>query len=128
MSPREKEQRKDIHRHGIVFHTGRVKLFFHRSEVFLLSEGALLDSERALQNMAEEMTRKITGKGLGMIKERFQELSNQLCALRKRSTETRNSEELRSLVKEMRGILKEIDDLVERQTQWSRYPTTERNS
>lgn len=63
-----------------------------------------------------------------MIKERFQELSNQLGALRKRSTQTRDSEELRSLVKEMRGILKEIDELVERQTQWSRYPTTERNS
>jgi hypothetical protein len=63
-----------------------------------------------------------------MIKERFQELSNQLGALRKRSRETRNSEELRSLMREMRGILKEIDELVEHQTRWSRYSATERQS
>lgn len=63
-----------------------------------------------------------------MIKEQFQELSKQLDALRKRSAQTRNSQEMRSLVKEMRGVLKQIDELVERQTQWNRCPTTEKSS
>jgi hypothetical protein len=60
-----------------------------------------------------------------MIKEQFQELSNQLSALSKRSGAARNSRELRSLLREKRAVLKEIDELVRGQTEWSRRPSDE---
>ena len=52
-----------------------------------------------------------------MIKERFQELSGQLTALRKESEKTGNPIERRSLVIKMRTVLKEIDELVRTQTE-----------
>jgi hypothetical protein len=50
-----------------------------------------------------------------MIKERFQELSAQLSALRQESEKTGNLQERRSLLKKMRLVLKEIDDLIRTQ-------------
>jgi uncharacterized protein YhaN len=61
--------------------------------------------------------------GTGMIKERFQELSNQLNALRKRSDASRDSRERRTLLQQMRQVLKEIDDLVMHQTEWNQFPS-----
>lgn len=65
---------------------------------------------------------------LGMIKERFQELSNQLNALRKRSDASRDSRERRTLLQEMRQVLKEIDELVMNQTEWNQFPSSGRQS
>jgi len=61
--------------------------------------------------------------GLGMIKERFQELSNQLSALRKQSDASRDSRERRTLLQEMRQVLKQIDELVMNQTEWNQFPS-----
>jgi hypothetical protein len=58
-----------------------------------------------------------------MIKERFQELSNQLNALRKRSDASRDTRERRTLLQEMRQVLKEIDELVMNQMEWSQVPS-----
>lgn len=58
-----------------------------------------------------------------MIKERFQELSNQLSALRKQSDASRDSRERRTLLQEMRQVLKEIDELVMNQTEWNQFPS-----
>jgi hypothetical protein len=52
-----------------------------------------------------------------MIKERFQELSAQLNALRKESEKTADTRERRSLLKQMRTVIKEIDELIRNQTQ-----------
>lgn len=60
-----------------------------------------------------------------MIKERFQELSNQLNALRKRSDASRDSRERRTLLEQMRRVLKEIDELVMSQTEWNQFPSNE---
>jgi hypothetical protein len=60
-----------------------------------------------------------------MIKEKFQELSNQLSALSKRSDAARNAREVRTLLREKRAVLKEIDELVRRQTEPSRHPSGE---
>jgi len=100
---------KDIHRHGVVFHIRRVESFPPSTISVWLNRLADLGI-------------------IAMTKERFQELSNQLSALRTRSNQTQDSKELRSLVREMRGVLREIDELLERQTQWSRYPRIERQS
>jgi hypothetical protein len=61
-------------------------------------------------------TRNVGRKGW-MIKERFQELSNQLNTLRKQSDLARNLQERRSLIQQMRTILKEIDELLRSQTE-----------
>lgn len=63
-----------------------------------------------------------------MIKERFQELSNQLNALKKRSDASRDSRERRTLLQEMRQVLKEIDELVMNQTEWNQFPSSGRQS
>lgn len=63
-----------------------------------------------------------------MIKERFQELANQLHALRKRSDASRDSRERRTLLQEMRQVLKEIDELVMNQTDWHQFRSDGRHS
>lgn len=63
-----------------------------------------------------------------MIKERFQELSSQLNALRKQSDASRDSRERRTLLQEMRQVLKEIDELVMNQTEWSQSPSNRESS
>lgn len=54
-----------------------------------------------------------------MIKEKFQELSSRLQLLKKQSNETRDVQVRRSLLKEMRAVLKEIDDLLRHQVEWN---------
>jgi hypothetical protein len=54
-----------------------------------------------------------------MIKEKFQELSTKLQLLKKQSNETRDVQVRRSLLKEMRAVLKEIDDLLRHQVEWN---------
>ncbi|HUK41092.1 MAG TPA: hypothetical protein VLX11_08610 [Candidatus Acidoferrales bacterium] len=63
-----------------------------------------------------------------MYNQRFHELCSQLTLLRQQSDKARDVHERRSLLKEMRGILKEIDDLVARQTAWVRSPSNDRPS
>ncbi len=58
-----------------------------------------------------------------MIKEKFQELSSQLNALKKRSDITKDLRERRSILIEMRGVIKQIDELIRLQTEWHRPPT-----
>ena len=60
-----------------------------------------------------------------MIKERFRELSSQLRVLKERSAKTADFQERRSLLKEMRGIVREIDELVGQQTEWNRCTSKE---
>lgn len=54
-----------------------------------------------------------------MIKEKFQELSSRLQILKKQSNEARDIQVRRSLLKEMRAVLKEIDDLLRHQVEWN---------
>jgi len=60
-----------------------------------------------------------------MIKERFRELSSQLRFLKERSVKTTDFQERRSLLKEMRGIIREIDELVGHQIKWNRCRSNE---
>jgi hypothetical protein len=75
---------------------------------------------------AELIATRLGGRrvlGFRMIKERFEELSNQLMALRKRSDASRDLRERRTLLEEMRQVLKEIDELVMNQTEWNHSPS-----